>query len=354
MVETLLRVAHHQRHSREGTPSLDRVFATVRANLPQELRVTPSICAPGRSLIARMRSAFVAARVRADVHHVLGDVHYLALALPGPRTVLTVHDCVSLHRLTGIRRAAFKLLWYTLPLARSGAVTTGSEFVRQELLRLTNCSPKKLSVIYDPLPERFAPAPQRHRSGAARVLCVGTSRNKNLERIAAALAGTPVEVHLLGEPTCTQREAFGRYSVKLVAYGRVSDDEVPKLYARTDLLLFPSTYEGFGLPIIEAQATGRPVVTSGTCSMPEIAGAGAMCVDPLSTDSIRSGVLRVLSDAALQARLVALGYENVKRFDPVGIARAYAAIYLRLAARAGCVRVAGAAPPDAHVSRTDG
>jgi glycosyltransferase involved in cell wall biosynthesis len=106
------------------------------------------------------------------------------------------------------------------------------------------------------------------------------------------------------------------------------------LYRKADLVSFVSTYEGFGLPIIEAQATGRPVLTSGLHSMPEVAGDGAWFVDPFDVESIRSGFRALLGERTLRERLVAAGLRNVKRFDPRTVARQYSDLYREVAAEA--------------------
>jgi glycosyltransferase involved in cell wall biosynthesis len=104
-----------------------------------------------------------------------------------------------------------------------------------------------------------------------------------------------------------------------------------RLLRECDLLLFPSLHEGFGLPIVEAQATGRPVVTSDREPMTEVSGGAAVLVDPEDVASIRTGVLRVLEDHQLAAELVRRGRVNVGRFSASAVAAQYAAIYWELA-----------------------
>ncbi len=96
------------------------------------------------------------------------------------------------------------------------------------------------------------------------------------------------------------------------------------------MLVFASTYEGFGLPIVEAQATGRPVVTSDTLSMPEVAGDAACLVDPFNVESIRNGILKVIQDTGYREQLVQNGLKNVERFKPESVAMQYLALYREL------------------------
>jgi glycosyltransferase involved in cell wall biosynthesis len=112
--------------------------------------------------------------------------------------------------------------------------------------------------------------------------------------------------------------------------GQISHDAVVEAYRRCDFVIFASLYEGFGLPILEAQATGRPVITSNRSSMPEVAGEGALFVDPESVVSIRSAVDSLLHDEGLRISLIEKGYQNVKRFHPNVIAAKYAAVYERI------------------------
>jgi glycosyltransferase involved in cell wall biosynthesis len=102
---------------------------------------------------------------------------------------------------------------------------------------------------------------------------------------------------------------------RVIKIGFVDEDDLPKIYNLADLLLFPSLYEGFGLPILEAQACGCPVLTSNVTSCPEVAGDGAHIVDPYSVDEIRDGILKIIEDNDYKEQLIQKGFENIKRFS---------------------------------------
>ena len=97
--------------------------------------------------------------------------------------------------------------------------------------------------------------------------------------------------------------------------GYVPDEELPILYNLTDIFAYPSLYEGFGLPILEAQACGCPVITSNVSSMPEVAGESAILVDPYNVEEIASAIHKVSSDKNLRDNLIQKGFENCKRFS---------------------------------------
>jgi len=111
----------------------------------------------------------------------------------------------------------------------------------------------------------------------------------------------------------------------------LTDEELVQAYQRCDMVVFASLYEGFGLPILEAQAMGRPVITSNFGAMKEAAGEGALLVDPYSVEAIREAILRVKNEPGLREELVRKGRENVERFRPEAVARQYAEIYRSLA-----------------------
>jgi len=107
----------------------------------------------------------------------------------------------------------------------------------------------------------------------------------------------------------------------------IHDDEIVREYLNADMLVFVSTYEGFGLPILEGQAAGRPVITSCLSPMKEVAGGGACLVDPYSIVDIREGVLRVIHDSQYRAMLIQAGFDNVRAYSPKNVARQYSSLY---------------------------
>jgi glycosyltransferase involved in cell wall biosynthesis len=110
----------------------------------------------------------------------------------------------------------------------------------------------------------------------------------------------------------------------------ISFESLLEKYQQTDIVMLCSTLEGFGMPIIEAQATGRVVLTSNCSSMPDVAGNGALLVDSLSIKSMREGLEKLISDATLREKLIQAGFENVIRFDAETISEQYYRLYKAL------------------------
>lgn len=323
-----LSVVHFMRRPRPTSFSIERLYTDVRAHLPADCQVSTWTCRHlSTGVWPRLRDTLAARRAQGDVNHVTGDVHFLTLLMDPRRTVLTVHDLVNLTRLRGLKRWVFWLFWYWLPVQRSRAVLVISKSTRDQLLASVRCDPAKVRVIHNPVSDEFRPAPKPFDTVRPRILLVGCAPNKNIERVAEALSGIDCQVALVGKPSETQIAALKRHGLDLTVMSRLSRDELVAEYVRADLLVFASTYEGFGLPIVEANAIGRPVVTSDLWSMPEVAGDAACLVDPFDVQSIRAGVLRVIQDASYRQSLVEAGFRNVARFRADVVAEAYAAVY---------------------------
>ena len=119
------RVVHHQRRPQPGQVSIERLFEAVRGAMsPRWMPIVSVSPDYTQGVVPRLRNLHAAARQTADVHHIVGDVQYLAFGLPARRLVITIHDAVSLYRLSGWRREAFRQLWYRRPALRAAAVTT--------------------------------------------------------------------------------------------------------------------------------------------------------------------------------------------------------------------------------------
>jgi glycosyltransferase involved in cell wall biosynthesis len=253
--------------------------------------------------------------------------------LPKFRTVLTIHDCIGAHTTKGLKRLILILFWYKLPLKRCVAVTAISQFAKEEALQYVHCDPGLIRVIHDPVASQFVADKKPFNIGRPVILQVGTGENKNILRVAEALRGLSCHLDVIGRLSGKHREALRRHGISYSENFGLTTEEVAERYRYCDMVVLASTYEGFGLPIVEANATGRPIVTANICSMPEVAGPAACFVDPFDSSSIRQGILRVMTDTSYRKDLIALGFENVKRFRAEGIAAQYAALYREIVSR---------------------
>jgi len=328
-----MRVTFYQRRPQGANFSVERLFSDVRNALPDSVNARVAVSRfPSRGFFRRIYNMLEAVSRQGDINHITGDVHFLTYFLSGKRTLLTILDLVSAHRLKGWRRAVFLFFWYWLPVRRAKLVSVISEFTRQELLSHVNIDPARVRIVPACVSGDFSPDPKEFNSANPVILQIGSGQNKNIERVIQALKGISCHYRIIGKLNSCQLSALQNCGISHSSVSNISNPEVADEYRRCDMLVFASTYEGFGLPILEAQATGRPVVAGAVCSMPEVAGQSACLVDPFDVDSIRAGILKVIENRTCREELVRLGFENVKRFSAEKIALQYTDIYMELLA----------------------
>lgn len=269
----------------------------------------------------------------ADLYHVTGDIHYAALALPAGRVILTIHDCIFLQHPSWIKRWILKRLWLDWPVHHSAVVTTISEATKKEIINSSGCSPDKVLVIPDPMDESFTFSPKPFNVVKPVILQVGTWPNKNLERVIPALQGIPCHLMIVGKLSEEQEQMLNESEIEYTNGFQLPQHDLMEWYRKADIVIFATLFEGFGLPILEAQATGRPIITSNISPMKEVAGEGACLVDPLSESDIRNAVIHICADEAYREKLISFGRENIKKYSVKFVADKYLQLYQKLYAR---------------------
>lgn len=268
------------------------------------------------------------------------------------KTVITVHDMAHEYFPETIRdEETIAYLKKELPEAarRAHRIIAVSETTRSDVIRFLGIAPEKVRVVYNGVDEAFRPidnpallaaARERYRLPARFILFVGAIQpRKNILGVVEAYAricgeaGVPHDLVIAGgdgwkSEGLTERIAALGLEGKIHFTGYVADADLPLLYNLADLFVFPSFYEGFGLPVLEAMACGVPVVTSSTSSLPEIAGDAAVLVDPASPDEIGEAMRRLLTDHELKGRCREKGMEQARRFTWERCARETLAVLL--------------------------
>jgi glycosyltransferase involved in cell wall biosynthesis len=327
------KVVHFMRARTPLAYSAESIASTIRESL-QDFRFSVHHNWFARPQILGMLVDLARAMmIRGDVLHVTGDCGYIALALRGRRTVLTILDCATYWRTRGLRRWLYGQLWIKLPASRAREIIVISETVRRDVLVITGLPAARVNVVHCCISSAFFECGSSRplRPAACPVLLqVGTTANKNIERVAESLGGLPCKLVVIGRLMPSQEQALRRHGIDYVARAGLSLHEMVDAYRRCDAVVFASTFEGFGLPIIEAQASGRPVVASDIEVHREIADQSACFVDPFDVGSIRAGVERVLRDTRYREHLIELGRRNASRFTAQRMALGYAAAYRRV------------------------
>lgn len=314
------------RRKRTGANSIEEIFKTLMPYFGREVEMIELPCVGGDAW-GCLRNMWFAWRRRGRVNHVSGEVYYIAMVLP--RCLVTLHDVGSIS--TGERVAQWlkRLLWITLPMRMARYVSVISENSRNELMALAPCVAKKSEVVYNPFRAEI-PNNEKSEHVRPRILHIGTKPNKNLERAVEALRGMDVELIALGAPTQSQKQLLDESGLNYKIFCDLPYSDVLQLYASADIVSFPSLYEGFGMPVLEAQNARKPILASDIAVLHEVAGQGALFCNPESVESIREGFSRLLSDGSLRQSVVDEGEKNLARFAPERIAAQYKEIYNQL------------------------
>jgi glycosyltransferase involved in cell wall biosynthesis len=326
------RVVLFVRRARRGANfSVEHIVDTITERLASEFIPARAVSRyESNGLFRRCYNVVEASLRQGDVNHVTGDVHFLTYLLRKDVTVLTVLDCGIISGDPTWRKRVIKLLWFVIPVRRCAAVTVISHAVKRELLSHVRVDANKVQVVPVAVPSIYRAVPRPFNASRPTLLQIGTAPHKNLSRLAEALHGLPCRLQIVGHLISEQLEVLRRWGIEYESHENLSNEELFSLYCEADVITFASTFEGFGMPIIEANIVGRPVVTGNVASMPEVAGDAACLVDPFDVASIRAGILRVIQDAPYREALVQKGFDNATRYDPATMVRQYEDIYRRL------------------------
>lgn len=304
-----------------------------------------------------------AGRLRVDVFHFpasvgpfLGPLEAMAIVLGAMpqrrvRTVVTVHD------LSFVRHPEcfgfFRRQYYRAAIGHGARVAdtviADSMSTRSDLIEIAGVPPERVCVVPLGVDPGLRPVRDEHALRSFRekyalperyLLFVGTIEpRKNIVRIIESFASIAERIphHLViagrkgwkcGDVFKSARRLHVESKVHFT--GRIAEEDIAGLYSLTEVFVWPSLYEGFGLPVVEAMACGVPVVTSNRSSLPEVVGNAALLVDPFSTDEIAHAIMRVIDDAPLRGELIAKGFVRASELTWRRTASSTLLVYERL------------------------
>jgi len=291
---------------------------------------------PNYSLREQVHVPWVLRRERPDVFHA---PHYVLPPAVRCRSVVTIHDCIHLMFPQYLpNRLALTYARGSIRMAakRATRVLTVSESSKRDILRFVDVAASKIDVIYNAYDERFGVEPreedvvrvrERYQLHDEFVLYAGNVKpHKNLERLIVAFDQVRkrglehLKLVLIGDDiskyAALRRAVHSHQLHKYVRFlGYLPEETLAVMYRLAGVFVFPSLYEGFGLPPLEAMASGTPVVTSNVSSLPEVAGDAAVLVDPYDPSAIADGIERVLCDERLRRDLRARGLIRARQFS---------------------------------------
>jgi glycosyltransferase involved in cell wall biosynthesis len=303
--------------------------------LGRNFRMVPEP-APTYSVAEQFRIPLSLARERVNLVH---EPHYVLPPLVRCRSVVTIHDCIHLmfpeylpNKLAHVY--AKGSMWTASK--KADRILTVSEASKRDILRFFNVRPEKVVVVHNAIDERFLSPPNAERMDLTRqryqldhpfVLYVGNIKpHKNIQRLIAAFGRArgqcqdDLKLIIIGDeiskyPALRQSVHKHKLDKHVRFLGFQPMETLAAFYRLARAFVFPSLYEGFGLPPLEAMACGAPVVTSNVSSLPEVAGGAALLVDPYDEEAIASGIVRAVTDESLRADLIEKGKERARMFS---------------------------------------
>ena len=263
------------------------------------------------------------------INHITGDIHYGILGLIGRKSVLTIHDDYAIREARrGVLDKMYKwFFWIYLPIRLAKAPVCITPSTLKNIKKYYN-SNKLLVFTHHSVPKILFPCNKPFNKKCPRILQIGTSYQKNLETTMKALSLVKCELIVLKEMSDEQKLMAKELGLNYSNRYNLPYEEVVAEYNKADIVVFPSLFEGLGVPIFEGQAAGKPVITTNKEPMNWVAGDGALLLrDPQNVEEYRHGLQKIIYDDDYRATLVRKGLLNAKRFSVDNAVDGYLRIY---------------------------
>ena len=290
-----------------------------------------------QSILSIIQNLIEARKNQSAINHITGDIHYIALALNKNKTIITMHDCERLmsNDFNSLKRWIYKLFWFTLPNLNCKYITTVSEESKKNLINYAKIKKEKIKVIPNGVSNTFKQIKLTKKekenilqTKKPTILHISDKKkNKNFTRILKAIKDRDIKLIKIGQIRQIDKKFIESNNIDFSQIEDISEEMLVKIYNSVDCLVFPSLIEGFGLPIIEAQKCGCPVITSNIGALAETAGKGAILIDPKSIKEIREAIGKILKNKKLKLTITKKGLENINRFKWNQIANKYYELY---------------------------
>jgi glycosyltransferase involved in cell wall biosynthesis len=283
------------------------------------------------SISSFFKILFFCFKIKQKIIHVTGDVHYVIWMLFWKKSILTVHDLNHLEAMpNGIRRTVYKIIWFDLPFLFANKIIAISPYTQSQIQKHFAILPGKIEVIPNSFHSNIDVEFNKPSSTNVnfKILTIGNAENKNLLNLIKAVSGIKeIEIHFVGLQSQEILNQLIKHNIAYSVSSNLSEKELSFKYFDSNLLYFVSTKEGFGLPILEAQSRGIPVLTSITTSMPFVAGDGALFANPYDVEDIRNKILIFVTKKIDIDVLIKKGHENTKRFNIESFISSYQRVY---------------------------
>ncbi|MDE1191344.1 MAG: glycosyltransferase [Arachidicoccus sp.] len=321
--------------SKDAGFSIARVFEPIAEELQKKGHIVNNIYVPSKygNISDIIKNALYARRElkknknKEVINHITGDVYYLSWFLPKKNLVVTVHDIWFYTMNPKGLKMKMKYFFWIRPLKRAKKVTFISEASRTQVLQYLTLKQEQTEVIENPVSPDYISSDKPFNSQKPVILHLGMSPSKNLGNLIPALKGISCHLRLIGQLKPEYQKLLEENNIEYSFVYNLTNKEVVQEYAQCDIVNLTSEHEGFGMPIIEGQASNKIVVTSDISPMKEIAGDGACLVNPGNREEIHAAYKKIIEDEAYREDIRGKGLKNAKRFQINVIAAKYETLY---------------------------
>ena len=323
-----MRITYFYRNQQCGF-SIQRVFQTLAKEIEKYAEVEEIFLPAAKAdIFSILKNGLFAKKNqnKNSINHITGAEHYLLYFLKSKKTIVTVHDIMYYSYLSGLKKKFWKIL-YLNSLKRAKKVVFISEFAKKQVTDIINLPKDIVCVIPDSISNDYKFCPKIFNKEKPIILHIGTLERKNLLRTILALKDMQCHLKIVGKINSETLDLLQKNNIEYSNVFNLTNEEIVREYENCDIVNFPSTFEGFGMPVIEGQKTGRIVITSNISPMKEVAGDAAVLVDSFDVNSMREGYLKAIQDDKFRENTIQKGLNNVKQFSVENIAKQYINLY---------------------------